>query len=342
MSYTGLRECVDSAAGRCWTGYLIPRRQGSINGSVRGPLLIVIIAAVACVGAGLFLWWPADRAAPSPLRLGINPWPGYEALFLANQHGLFHKHGLKVQLVEFTSLGDCLRGYQEGNIDAMASTLIEVALAEINSAQGPPVPILVTDASEGADFILAKPTVKSVAELKGRRIGVEPASLGIFILDRALDRHGLTRADVIPTPMGQEELRSALASDTVSAVVTYAPYSVEILKDGAVPLFTTREIPEEVMDTVSISPAALKRFPGVADAFVAVWADAMTIFEKDRDESIAAMAARQRITPAEFLESLNGLRLIPAHEQKALLAPGGSLQQSLELVRKALDAQRVR
>jgi NitT/TauT family transport system substrate-binding protein len=298
-----------------------------------------MIAAVACIGAGLIFWLPAVRTESSPLRLGVNPWPGYEALFLAHKHGLFHKHGLDVQLVEFTSVGDCLRGYQEGNIDAMASTLIEVALADSTSAQGAPVPILVTDVSEGADFILAKPMVKSVADLKGRRIGVEPASLGMYILERALAKHGLTRADVFPTPMGQEEMRSALASDRVSAIVTYAPYSVDILKDGAEPLFTTREIPNEVLDAVSISPAALARFPGAPAAFVAVWADALAILERDRDESIAAMAARQRITPAEFVESMNGLRLIPADAQEALLAPDGALHRSLLLARKTLDVR---
>jgi len=302
-----------------------------------GGLFVVLASIVLAV----VLLHPQPPALVK-IRLGINPWPGYEALFLAQQRGLYQRHGLDVQLVEFTSVGDCLRGYQGGNIDAMATTLIEVALAETGGAQGAPVPILVTDVSDGADLILAKPTVNRLADLRGKRVGVEPASLGIFILDRALALHGLTRQDIQLALMGQEEMAQALASDAVAAVVTYAPYSVNIEQNGAKRIFTTREIPNEVVDIVSIAPRTLTAHPHLPQAFAAVWSDVLGLLEQDREASIAVMARRQRLTSTEFLASMEGLRLIPGTNQAGLLAPGGPVARSLQQVRAVLDASGVR
>jgi NitT/TauT family transport system substrate-binding protein len=273
--------------------------------------LITAILAILVAGIALAaVWLRPQTPEPLKIRLGINPWPGYEALYLAKQRGLFERHGLDVQLVEFTSVGDCLRGYQVGNIDALTTTLIEVVLAETGGSQGAPITVLVTDVSDGADLILAKDGIK-MSDLRGKRVGVEPASLGLFILDRALAKQGLTRQDVQIAPMGQEEMRQALASNAVAAVVTYAPYSVAIEQDGAKLIFTSKEIPDEVLDIVSVAPKFLQDHPQVAPAFTAVWTEVMALLERDREASIAVMAQRQRISPAEFLASMEGLRPIP-------------------------------
>jgi NitT/TauT family transport system substrate-binding protein len=302
---------------------------------MKRPFFLTILF-VAGVGLAMMGWMATRPSADMIIRMGINPWPGYEPLFLAEQRGLFEKHGLKVHLVEFTSVGDCLRGYQSGDIDAMASTLIEVALATDQGLSGSPTPVIVADVSEGADVILAKSAARGMADVRGQRIGVEPASLGMFILDRALAKAGMTRADITLVTMGQEEMQTALMSGAVAAVVTYAPYSIAMEKEGAHPIFTTKEIPNEVVDIVSVTPGLLQAQPEVAGKFQAVWTDAMTLLERDRDASVATMAARQRISPEEFLVSLEGIRLVGGDQQADLLAPGGEVERSLAQVRKIL------
>ncbi len=299
-------------------------------------LRTLAILFVAGLGLAVTGWMVTRSPAEMVVRLGINPWPGYEPLFLAEQRGLFQRHGLQVHLVEFTSVGDCLRGYQSGDIDAMATTLIEVALAKDQGLSGSPTPVIVADVSEGADVILAKSGTQGMTDVRGQRIGVEPASLGMFILDRALAKAGMTRGDITLVTMGQEEMKTALMSGAVAAVVTYAPYSIAMEKEGARRVFTTKEIPNEVVDIVSVTPGLLQAQPDVAAKFQAVWADAMILLEQDREASIATMAARQRITPAEFIASLEGIRLVGGAQQTDLLAPGGEVERSLAQVRKIL------
>ncbi len=53
----------------------------------------------------------APKSGPT-LRVGLNPWPGYEVLFIAEHVDYFRDEGVAVRLIEFTSLSDCRRAYE--------------------------------------------------------------------------------------------------------------------------------------------------------------------------------------------------------------------------------------
>ena len=66
-----------------------------------------------------------ERAHPTPLRIGINAWPGYEFLYLAQEKGFFREAGVEVQLIEFNSLSDVRRSFERNQIDGFAGTMVE-------------------------------------------------------------------------------------------------------------------------------------------------------------------------------------------------------------------------
>ena len=65
-----------------------------------------------------------SKTPPAALRIGINAWPGYEYLTLADQLGYYKDEGLKVKLIPFQTLADGRRAFEKGHIDIMAGTLI--------------------------------------------------------------------------------------------------------------------------------------------------------------------------------------------------------------------------
>ena len=115
---------------------------------------------------------------PAALRVGINSWPGYEFIFLAQEKGYFRDEHLNVRLVEFSSLSDCRRAYERGQIDAMGTTVVEVLMTRDQSSRSPQI-VRICDYSNGADVILAQSAITNGAGLRGARIGVELASLGV-------------------------------------------------------------------------------------------------------------------------------------------------------------------
>ena len=150
----------------------------------KSPSKLLLIALTFLLAACL------DRS-DEPIRIGINPWPGYEPLFLAHTQGFFEEEGVTVELVEFSSLGDVRRAFERGQVDGMASSLIEVIQANERSAREPRV-FLIVDFSAGADVLVVDQSIKTLQDLKGKRIAAEAASLSMFIVAQ---RQGIGRAD---------------------------------------------------------------------------------------------------------------------------------------------------
>jgi NitT/TauT family transport system substrate-binding protein len=276
-----------------------------------------------------------DHAGHHPIRIGINPWPGYEPLFIARDRGLFAAHGLDVQLVEFSSVGDCLRGYQQGDIDGFCATLVEVEMAARRGRQGAPRIVIIPDTSNGADVILAHHPIRSVSELRGKRVGVEPAGLGMFILTRALMLNNVNVADIKLVALGQEEMAKGFATGQIDAAVTYSPYSVEMTKSGGVKIFSTAEIPGEVVDVMALSPTIASEV--VVAKLQVVWSETLDLVARESEASFAVMAKRQNITIDEFKQSLEGIKFINRQDQQLLLAPGGTVERSQKLIREIFN-----
>ena len=77
-----------------------------------------------CIAAGAILVTGCGQAPQPPVRIGINFWPGYEFLYLAEKQGFFKQEGVPVELIQFSSMGDARRAFERGQVDAMAVTLI--------------------------------------------------------------------------------------------------------------------------------------------------------------------------------------------------------------------------
>ena len=163
---------------------------------------------------------PASYEAP--IRIAINPWPGYEFLYLASQLDLYAQQGLQVEILESASLADGQRAYQYGRADGFASTMIEAVQAAVASAE-PLSIVMVPDYSNGGDVILAPKSITSMQGLKGKKIGCEIGSLGMFILQRALAQANVDPAEVDFINVEQLKGEEAMLNGDIDAYVTYPP-----------------------------------------------------------------------------------------------------------------------
>jgi NitT/TauT family transport system substrate-binding protein len=256
----------------------------------------------------------------------MNPWPGYEALALAQEKGFFAVAGIDVQLIEYSSLGDVLRAFLKGQIDGMTATLIEALQACAKLAHCPQV-TLVADFSNGMDVLVAHEAIPDLAGLRGKRIAVEPGSLGVFMLARALTSAHMTLADVTLVSMDQMRMPQALVAGAVEAAVTYPPALLEILeRGGTTTLFTSADIPGEVIDVIALSPQALAARPGIVAGLRRAWDLALRYMHDYPEDAHRLMADRERISPEEFRQVLAGIKILDSQQQQQLIANGTLLQ----------------
>ncbi len=261
-----------------------------------------------------------------PLRIGTNPWPGYEFLHLAQEKGYYKEAGLDVRLVEFSSLADCRRAYERGQIDGMGTTVIEVLQARDHSSRSPQI-VQAVDYSDGADVILGRPGLNSGKNLVGKRIGVELASLGIYVLARGLDNFALSLTEVETVSLDQISMEEALKKGEIDAAVTYPPFSINLQRDGNFPtLFSTKSIPGEVIDVIAVEQKICEERKAEVAALIKCFQRAVAFTKANPKEAYAMMAARQGISPEEFGKALtDGIVLIEAADQADYFAPHGKL-----------------
>ncbi len=302
--------------------------------AARWPLLAFMAISVI---AGLLVL--LMRAPQEPLRIGLNAWPGYEFLYLAQQKGFYREAGVEVRLVEFNSLSDARRAYERGQIDGLGTTVIEVLQARSQPGRDLQV-VDVVDYSDGADVVLVKPTLTGKESLRGARIGVELGSLGIYVLVRALEEQGLTLKDVTAISLDQLSMQESFEKGELDALVTYPPVSIAAMKDGkAVPVYTTAKIPGEVVDVIAIDGKMVRERSADVGRLLQAFRRAMDFAVSNPAEAYKIMADRQGITPEEFAVALSdGIRLVPASEQALYLGPGGKLSVVVDRADRILRA----
>ena len=274
---------------------------------------------------------------PAPLRIAINPWPGYEHLYLAAEKGFFAQQGARVKLVEFGSLNECRRSFERGQVDGFAATTTEVVMARAQGRRRPAI-VLVTDYSSGADVIVARTDLPDVRSLRGRRVAAEAGSVSFYLLARALHREGMRFADVQLRPMHLTEIPAAFGAGEVDAAVTYASGVPELTgPGGGRVIFSSRDIPDEIVDVLAIAEDVIaSRSPDIA-ALIRGFERARGFAVEEPDEAIAIMAEREGLDPDQFRSLLQeGVELLGTPIQVDLLAPGSSVHRSLTLADELL------
>ena len=288
---------------------------------------LVALFGLMCLGCG------SDQP---PIRIGVNPWPGYEFLHLAGSKGYFEKLGVRIDLVEFSSLADNRRAFERGQIDVIAGTMVELIMIHQQSERKPKA-FMLCDYSNGADMLLARKDIANLAALKGKKVALEPASLDVIVVANALVEAGLTFDDIEVAPTFQNDMARALERGTVDAVQTYPPNSFKIMEQGNVhKLFDTSMAPGKVLDLIAAEPDLLEQRPHDFDKIVKAFFMARAYYQENPEEAIEIMARRERISPSAFREALDGMVLIPLDQQPEFFAENGRFGAAFDVALEGL------
>ena len=175
---------------------------------------------------------------------------GYQktgVLVIARQQGTIEKRfaasGTSVKWVEFTSGPPLLEAISTGAADfgavgdsppifaqAANANIVYAAASPISNGQG----ILVPPGS----------SIKSIADLKGRRVGFTKGSSAHNIVVQTLEKAGLTYNDITPVYLTPPDAGPAFANGSIDAWAVWDPYfAIAETKYNARPLVTTADGP---------------------------------------------------------------------------------------------------
>lgn len=269
---------------------------------------LLLVLSLGSVGA------PAV-AADTKMVISLPTWSGYAPLFLARDKGFFAKYGLDVELSVTQDLSARKQAFAGKRVDALATAHdVQVQVA----AAGIPLKIVwAFDDSFGGDGILAKSEIKTISDLKGKQVAFMRGSTSHFLLLTALQSVGLTEKDIIAVNMTAGDAGAAFVAGRVDAAVTWEPWLTKGSASAGHVLTDTKEFPGVIGDSLSFHADYVKKNPEAVQAFVSAMKDAMEYWHANQDESNEIMAAGLGITFEEFVETLEGLKLMDYQDNLA-------------------------
>ncbi len=242
---------------------------------------------------------------PAPMRVGVNPWVGYDPFVLAREQGLLDP--ARVRVVELGSNNESIRSLRNGVLEAAALTLGEtLRLAD----EGVMLKIVaVLDTSHGADAVVASAAIHSPADLVGRRIAVESSAVGALMLSRLLAAGGLRfdQVEVVTVEAAQHE--NILDSGLAEAVVTFEPMRSRLIAGGGHVIFDSRQMPDEIIDVLAVRASVLTERGDDVIELLASWERGRRALEEDPAGAAALLAPGAGLSIAEYLAAFEGLTL---------------------------------
>jgi NitT/TauT family transport system substrate-binding protein len=253
---------------------------------------------------------PAPAPAPEPapkLRVAYSDWPGWTAFEVGIQKGWFKEAGLDVEFSWFDYLPS-MEAFTAGKVDAVMVTNGDALVTGANGAKSKM--ILVTDYSNGNDKVIAKPGIKSLKQLKGKKIGLELTLVEHLLLLQGLQKVGLKQGDVTLVNYSTNQTPQALSSKEVDAVAAWYPTSSQALTSmaGATAIWTSADVPGLIYDAVVVNPQSLAKRKDDWIKFVKVWYRISDFVRdpKTQAEAVAIMAAKVGVKPEEYAAAMPG------------------------------------
>jgi NitT/TauT family transport system substrate-binding protein len=244
----------------------------------------------------VFLLAACDSAPREALRVSSSPWPGYEPLYLARDLGYLNpKH---VNLFELPSADINMESFRNRSADLSTLTLDE-ALELMHDGIKLRI-LLVMDVSNGADAVLARPEIKNLADLKGKRIATSNIPLGFYMLNRTLEAAGLSRSDVEVLPMSESKHEQFYREGKVDAVVTMEPYSTNIANLGAKRLFDSSRIPNEIVDLMMVHEDVYQARRTEVCALVRQWFRSLDYIRAQPKDAAQRISRRLKVQESEY------------------------------------------
>lgn len=264
--------------------------------------------------------------AAEPLKIGYSDWPGWVAWEIAIQKGWFKETGVDVKF-EWFEYVPSMEAYAANKVDAVAMTNGDQLVNGATGAKSKA--IIINDYSNGNDMLVAKPGIKSVKDLKGKKIGVELGFVDHLLVLKALEANGMKEKDVTLVNVPTGETPKAFASGDVDAIAAWQPNSGQALKAvaGSKAIYTSSDVPGLIYDVLAVSPASLSARKDDWAKVVKVWyrvvdyiADPAT-----QEDAIKIMAARVSLPPAEYKGFVDGTRILKLAEAQKAFKKGKGL-----------------
>jgi len=274
----------------------------------RSAILVGILIAFSVAAA--LLSATAAPAAETIIAGGVssgstNLWP----IFVGLKKGFFEAAGVKIDLVYAQSNASVIQQLAANSINvSVGSGLVDPIRAV---EKGQPVALIRIETQKPPYALLAKPAIRTMADLKGRIVSVGgPKDITRIFLERMLKPSGVAPREVDLIFAGATAARfAALQSGAADAALLTTPYNFHAETVGYRNLGMTADTVDMPFSGVSTNRNWAARNMNAAQTYLAVYSKAILWLEDtaNRREAIDLMLGVSSLAPADVEKSYDFL-----------------------------------
>ena len=243
------------------------------------------------------------------ITIGYTLWPGYLGLYLARDKGYFIEAGLDVDLKLYPGLIEPSKAYVDGEIQGKANLTLDAADEAYRGLDHKV--IIAVDHSNGSDGIIAGPLIKTIREIKGKKVAFEKGTLEEFFLSYALEQNGMTFKDIVPIDLDSEKAAIALTKNQVDVAVTYEPFMTSSLKKvSGNKIYSSADAPGLISDILTFRTDFIDKNPQTINTIVGAYFKAINFWKSNPAEANVLIGKELGVSGDEASNQLQGVDVL--------------------------------
>jgi NitT/TauT family transport system substrate-binding protein len=274
-----------------------------------------MILAAGCAG-------PDAPGTSVDVAFGYIPdFNGTSLLAIAEDQGLWEKHGVNVTTTSFTNGPLQIQALGTGDLDFGYIGPGAIWLPASGQAK-----IISVNTLGRADRVVAQPGINSIEDLRGRTVAVPEGTSGDMILTLALQKAGMTKADVQIVAMEPAAIITALSSKQVDAAGIWYPALATVKQ--RVPDLVELATNQDFEETVAFPTAFVAGNDVVADEpekvtrVLKVLREAIAFRAANPDQAVRLTADFSALDPAQVQADAQNVQVLSLDELDRLTRDG--------------------
>jgi len=262
---------------------------------------------VALIAAGLGLMTPRLGSAQLKARVA---WTSFASnmsgTWVAQEEGLFKKHGLEVELVHIPSTSRAIQVMLAGEIQF---SYMDGRNSVTAALKGADVVILAGVANRLVFSFMARPEIKSFAEMRGKKIGItrigsSTHSVTLWVMNKfGLKAEDYQLLQLVDVP----NIFTAISAGQIDAGALSPPTNFRGRKTGLRELIDlSKDGPEYVSVAIGSTRSFVKANEETARRFIRGYSEGVQLLKTNKTVGIRAIQKYARITEPDILEATYG------------------------------------
>ncbi|MFX0132745.1 MAG: ABC transporter substrate-binding protein [Candidatus Hodarchaeota archaeon] len=305
---------------------------------MRNNILFTVLVTSVCTILFFFAGCSNKKNLPPTVKVVINTWPGLGPFYIAKEKGFDKEEGINLEVIMSENVEARRSSLLSGEVDLVGITLDAVIVAQSN---GVPMTVVgVSDMSYGGDGIIAKENIKTIADLKNKRIACPEGQPSHFFLLYLLQEENISPDEIklVPADDGGQSAYLFTAGD-VDAAVTWDPWisKADEMTNGHV-LVTTKDRPSLILGIVAANENKLDQKAKNITAAMRAWYKAVEFYFKNKSDANGIMTKYYNVPIDEFSRMINGAKIMTLNETEGIF---GTESNPGSIYKLAVDANNI-